>query len=143
MLHTPLSRGFIQQYLLAIALLSAAACAQAETWVITDHAHLVINTAEHRVIVLGEQQRLEAHLTSRLSSDPAQAASTIQVYLASPEGTRFQHELTQAQQGTTDAWSLGVEKIPAVVVDRRYVVYGEPDVAKAIALVDRARSTPE
>ncbi|MGH8391347.1 MAG: DUF1525 domain-containing protein, partial [Pseudomonas sp.] len=40
----------------------------------------------------------------------------------------------------TDAWSVGVEKIPAVVIDRRYVVYGEADVAKAIAQIDRARS---
>lgn len=143
MFHPPPRRGLMQQRLLAITLLSAAACVQGETWVITDYAHPVINTAEHRVIVLDEQQRLEAHLTSKLPSDPTLAASAFQVYQASPEGTRFQHELTQAQQGTTDAWSLGVEKIPAVVVDRRYVVYGEPDVAKAIALVQRARSAPE
>jgi integrating conjugative element protein (TIGR03757 family) len=133
----------MQQRLLAITLLSTAACAQGETWVFTDDAHPVTNTAEHRVIVLDEQQRLEDHLTSKLPPDPTQAAATIQAYLASPEGTRFQLELTQAQQGTTDAWSLGVEKIPAVVVDRRYVVYGEPDVDKAISLVDKARSSGE
>lgn len=143
MFHTPLCRGLIQQRLLAIALLGACARVQGETWVVTDHAHPVINTVNHRVIVLDEQQRLEAHLTSRLPSDPTKAASTIQIYLASREGTRFQHELTQAQQGITDAWSLGVEKIPAVVVDRRYVVYGESDVAKASALIDKARSTPQ
>ncbi|SET81373.1 TIGR03757 family integrating conjugative element protein [Pseudomonas graminis] len=143
MFHPSLCRDLIQQRLLAIALLSACASAQGETWVVTDHAHPVTNTAQHRVIVLDEQQRLEAYLTSRLPSDPTKAASTIQVYLASPEGIRLQHELTQAQQGITDAWSIGVEKIPAVVVDRRYVVYGEPDVAKAIALVDRARSAPQ
>lgn len=143
MFHPPPRRGLKQQRLLAITLLSAAACAQGETWVITDYAHPVINTVNHRVIFLDEQQRLEAHLTSRLPSDPTQAASAIQAYLASPEGNRFQHELTQAQQGTTDAWSLGVEKIPAVVVDRRYVVYGEADVAKATALIDKVRSAPQ
>ncbi|MGI3745919.1 MAG: TIGR03757 family integrating conjugative element protein [Janthinobacterium lividum] len=142
MLHTPLSSGWKQQRLLAIALLSAAACAQGDTWVVTDHAHPVINTANHRLILLDEQQRLEAHLTSRLPSDQTQAGATIQAYLASPEGTRFHLELIQAQQGITDAWSLGVEKIPAVVVDRRYVVYGEADVGKAIALIDSARSAP-
>lgn len=140
MFHTPLSSSLIQQRLLAIALLSAAACAQGETWVFTDHAHPVINAANHRVIFLDEQQRLEEHLTSKLPSDPTQAASTIQIYMASPEGTRVQRELIQAQQGTTDAWSLGVEKVPAVVVERRYVVYGEADVAKASALIDKARS---
>lgn len=140
MLHTQLSSGWKQQRLLAVALLSAAACAQGETLVVTDHAHPITNTAEHRVIVLDEQQRLEAHLTSRLPSDPTRAAATIQAYLASPEGTRLQHELIQAQQGITDAWSLGVVKIPAVVVDRRYVVYGEANVAMASALIDKARS---
>jgi integrating conjugative element protein (TIGR03757 family) len=133
----------MHQRLLAIALLGACACAQGETWVVTDHAHLVTNTAEHRLIVLDEQQRLEDHLTSKLPPDPTQAAATIQAYLASPEGTRVQQELIQAQQGMTDAWSLGVEKIPAVVVDRRYVVYGETDVTKAIALIDRARSAQQ
>lgn len=143
MSNTCLRRGLIQQRLLTIALLSACACAQGDTWVVTDHAHPVTNTAEHRVIVLDEQQRLEAHLTSRLPSDQTLAAATIQAYLASPDGTRFQLELIQAQQGLTDAWNVGVEKVPAVVVDRRYVVYGEADVAKASALIDKARSAPQ
>lgn len=133
-------RDLMLQRPLSVALLCACAFAQGETWVVTDHAHPVTNTAEHRVIVLDEQQRLEAHLTSRLPPDHTQAGATIQAYLASPEGTRFQHELTQAQRGITDAWSVGVEKIPAVVVDRRYVVYGQADVDKAIRLVDKARS---
>jgi len=36
------------------------------------------------------------------------------------------------------AW--GIAAIPAVVVDRRYVVYGEPDVARAVARIDAHRS---
>ncbi|NQD96830.1 DUF1525 domain-containing protein, partial [Pseudomonas sp. CrR25] len=40
-----------------------------------------------------------------------------------------------------DAWSLGVTTIPAVIVDHRYVVYGEPDVAKAAALIEAHRRT--
>jgi len=64
----------------------------------------------------------------------------IQRYLVSPAGKHLQNELAQAQQGVIDAWSLRVEKLPAVVVDRRYVVYGEPDAAKAVALIERARS---
>ena len=63
--------------------------------------------------------------------------------LNSPSGKRLQSDLAKAQQDITDAWSLGIEKIPAVVVDRRYVVYGEPDVAKALELINRARSQPQ
>ncbi|MFY0038678.1 DUF1525 domain-containing protein [Acinetobacter baumannii] len=53
----------------------------------------------------------------------------------------MQAELVKAQQDATDAWSLGVEKIPAVVVDRQYVVYGEPDVPRAVELIAKAWRT--
>ena len=46
-----------------------------------------------------------------------------------------------AYQGVADAWGLGITKIPAVVVDHRYVVYGEPDVARAVARINAYRST--
>ncbi|WP_044275483.1 TIGR03757 family integrating conjugative element protein [Pseudomonas fluorescens] len=117
-----------------------SATAHAETWVITDQAHPVSVPTGVRIIRLDDQRRLEELLSQQLPNDQRQAEVTIQRYLASPAGKRLQSDLVQAQQGITDAWSVGVEKIPAVVVDRRYVVYGEADVAKAIAQIDRARS---
>ena len=116
------------------------AAAQAETWVITNQAHPVLAPSGTRIILLDDQQRLEEQLSRELPADPRQAEATIQRYLASPAGRRLQNDLALAQQGVTAAWSLGVEKLPAVVVDRRYVVYGEPDVTKAVTLIDRARS---
>ncbi|WP_124305220.1 TIGR03757 family integrating conjugative element protein [Pseudomonas chlororaphis] len=127
--------------LVPIALLSISVVAHGETWVFTDQAHPVTKPAGVRLIVLDEQQRLEEQLTRNLPADPRQAAASMQRYLASPEGKRLQNDLVTAQQGVTDAWSIGVEKIPAVVIDRRYVVYGEPDVSKAVAIIDRTRST--
>ena len=44
-------------------------------------------------------------------------------------------------QDVTQAWGLGITKVPAVVVDRRYVVYGEPDVAHAAARIETYRRT--
>ncbi|MDP9058189.1 MULTISPECIES: TIGR03757 family integrating conjugative element protein [Pseudomonas] len=117
-----------------------SATAHAETWVITDQAHPVSVPTGVRIIRLDDQQRLEELLSQQLPNDQRQAEATIQRYLATPAGKRLQSDLVQAQQGITDAWSVGVEKIPAVVIDRRYVVYGEADVAKAIAQIDRARS---
>ncbi len=119
-----------------------SALAQAETWVITDRAHPVTTPAGTRTILLDERRRLEQQLSHELPSDPSQAASTIQSYLTTPAGKQLQNDLAKAQQGVTDAWSLGVTKIPAVVVDRRYVVYGEQDVSKALGLIERARSLP-
>jgi integrating conjugative element protein (TIGR03757 family) len=92
-----------------------------------------------RVILLDEQQRLEEQLSLSLPADPSQAVTAVQRFMATPEGARLQADLAKAQQGAADAWSAGVEKIPAVVVDRKYVVYGEPDVATATKLIDRAR----
>lgn len=127
-------------WLASMALTLLSATAHAETWVITDQAHPVSAPTGVRIVRLDDQQRLEELLSQQLPNDQRQADATIQRYLATPAGKRLQSDLVQAQQGITDAWSVGVEKIPAVVVDRRYVVYGEADVAKAIAQIDRARS---
>lgn len=135
-----LSHSRRRRWPLPLAALFIAATAQAETWVITDQAHPVNAPLGVRVILLDEQQRLEEQLSRSLPADPRQAAAAAQRVLASPEGKRLQDDLAKAQQGAADAWSTGVEKLPAVVVDRKYVVYGEPDVATAIGLIDRARS---
>ena len=129
-----------KHWLASMAFTFLSATAHAETWVITDQAHPVSVPTGVRIIRLDDQQRLEELLSQQLPNDQRQAEVTIQRYLASPAGKRLQSDLVQAQQGITDAWSVGVEKIPAVVIDRRYVVYGEADVAKAIAQIDRARS---
>ncbi|MFC3941593.1 TIGR03757 family integrating conjugative element protein [Pseudomonas gingeri] len=126
--------------LLPLALMLISALAQAETWVITDRGHPVTAPAGTRIILVDEQRRLEEQLSRELPADPSQAATSIQRYLTTPAGKQLQKDLASAQQGVTDAWSLGIKKIPAVVVDRSYVVYGEPDVAKAVGLIDRARS---
>lgn len=128
-----------RHWLLPLLLLLPTA-SHAETWVITNQAHPVSAPSGTRIILLDDQQRLEEQLSQVLPADPRQAEATVQRYLASPAGKRLQSDLAQAQQGVTDAWSLGIQKLPAVVVDRRYVVYGEPDVAKAVTLIDRARS---
>lgn len=137
-IHTNLCQ--MRHGLMSLALLFVTLTAKAETWVITNQAHPVTAPSGTRIILLDEQQRLEEQLSQALPADPRQAEAAVQRYLASPTGQRLQRDLAQAQQGVTDAWSLGVNKLPAVVVDRRYVVYGEPDVAKAVTLIDRARS---
>jgi integrating conjugative element protein (TIGR03757 family) len=82
---------------------------------------------------------LEARLSGRLPADPTRAAAIVHRRLQKG-GTSFQRRLATAYQGVTDAWSLGITKIPAVVVDRHYVVYGVPDVDRAISLIQEYRS---
>ena len=56
-------------------------------------------------------------------------------------GRDLQRRIGRAYQDVADAWGLGIAKVPAVVVDRRYVVYGEPDVARAMARIEAHRRT--
>lgn len=134
----PLNRP--RRWPLQLAALLFNTLARGETWVITDQAHPVSAPAAVRIILLDEQQRLEEQLSRSLPAEPRQAAATVQRFMATSEGARLQADLAKAQQGAADAWSTGVEKLPAVVADRKYVVYGEPDVATATRLIDRARS---
>ena len=119
------------------------AAALAEALVYTDKAHPVTAATDARIVLLDQQHHLETDLSRDLPPDPQLAAAIIHGRLSVPSGKRLQSDLAKAQQDLTDAWSLGIEKIPAVVVDRRYVVYGEPDVAKALELINRARSQPQ
>lgn len=126
-----------------LALLTITTFTQAQTWVITDLAHPITSPGAARIILLDQQQHLESELSRALPTDPHQAAAIIQNRLNTPSGKRLQTDLAKAQQDLADAWSLGITKIPAVVVDRRYVVYGEPDVAKALVLINNAKGQPQ
>jgi integrating conjugative element protein (TIGR03757 family) len=91
-----------------------------------------------RLIELGETPRIEAELSANLPADPERAAAIVRQRLKQG-GTDLQRRIGTAYQGVTDAWSLGVTTIPAVVVDQRFVVYGEPDVARAVARIEQHR----
>lgn len=83
---------------------------------------------------------LEAELADNLPTDPERASAIVQQRLKLG-GADMQRRIGTAYQGIADAWSLGVTKVPAIVVDRRYVVYGETDVARAVARIDQYRRT--
>ncbi|VEH28522.1 integrating conjugative element protein, PFL_4709 family [Bordetella hinzii] len=83
---------------------------------------------------------LEADLAANLPSDSERASAIVQQRLKQG-GTDLQRRIGTAYQGIADAWSLGVTKVPAILVDRRYVVYGETDVARAVARIDQYRRT--
>lgn len=122
-----------------LAALLATSALYAETWVVTDQAHPVSGTAD-RLILLDAPSRIEAELASGLPADPARAERIARDRL-SQGGADLQRRIASAYQGVTDAWSLGITSLPAVVVDQRYVVYGEPDVARAVARIEQHRRT--
>lgn len=134
-----LRRAHLFTPLLLLLQASTVASARAEAWAVTDSAHPLSVPPGVRLIQLDAGERLEAQLSAGLSTDPAQAAIALQSRLQGPAGVRLGQEQAAAQQGLVEAWSVGVQKLPAVVVDRRYVVYGETDVSQALARIDAYR----
>ena len=118
----------------------STAAAAAEVLVITNSGHPVQVAAGTRVIELDLPARIEAELAAGLPTDPTQAAAIVQQRLREG-GQDLQRRIGRAYQDVTQAWGLGITKVPAVVVDRRYVVYGEPDVAHAAARIETYRRT--
>lgn len=110
----------------------------ADVVVVTDGHHPVKTMGGERLIELDEAPRIEAELSANLPTDPDQATALVKRRLTQG-GTDLQRRIATAYQGVADAWSLGITTIPAVVVDQRYVVYGEPDVARAIARIEQHR----
>ena len=125
---------------LCAALLGPIAAAAADVLVVTDSRHPVQAPAGVRIIELDQATRIEVELAAHLPADPQQAAALVRQRLHDG-GEALQRRIGHAYQGVADAWGLGIAKIPAVVVDRRYVVYGEPDVSRAVARIDAYRST--
>ena len=118
----------------------STAAAAAEVLAITDSGHPVQVAAGTRVIELDLPARIEAELAAGLPADPARASAIVQQRLREG-GQDLQRRIGRAYQDVAEAWGLGVAKVPAVVVDRRYVVYGEPDVARAAARIETYRRT--
>ncbi|MGO3130298.1 MAG: TIGR03757 family integrating conjugative element protein [Alcaligenes sp.] len=125
---------------LAIALtaaLFACTATAADVWIITDRQHPVQGTPD-RLIELDAPVRIEAELSADLPSDSRLAAELVQRRLKEG-GALFQQRLAVAYQGVADAWSLGITTIPAIVVDQRYVIYGDTSLDQALTRVEQYR----
>tara|TARA_A100001391_G_scaffold65342_1_gene40937 strand:- start:27593 stop:27964 length:372 start_codon:yes stop_codon:yes gene_type:complete len=107
----------------------------ADVLVFTDQKHAVVAPNDVPVIHLDAPAEFEAELTSGLPADSQRAEAIVRQHLGDG-GTELQARLASAYQGVVDAWHLGITKLPAIVVERRYVVYGDADVARAIAAIE-------
>ncbi|MCP1107762.1 TIGR03757 family integrating conjugative element protein [Serratia nevei] len=120
--------------LLAVIALPVTA---ADLHIFTDRTNPVRSVPAGAIVTeLDAGIRLEDELGADLPADADQAATAVQRRLQAG-GPALQRRLADAYQGVAKAWSLGVTKVPAVVVDHRYVVYGEPDVAQALSRIAR------
>ncbi|MGE0278250.1 MAG: TIGR03757 family integrating conjugative element protein [Nitrospiraceae bacterium] len=111
----------------------------ADIRIFTDRRHPIEAPAGIRIVALDAPALIEAELAADLPTDPTQAAELVQQRLK-VGGADLQRRMAEAYQGVTDAWSLGITKVPAIMVDRRYVIYGESDMARALARIEAYRS---
>ncbi|MEN9133872.1 TIGR03757 family integrating conjugative element protein [Xanthomonas euvesicatoria] len=103
--------------------------------IFTDKAHPVTTVPGATVIELDAAARLVSELSAGLPLDPQRAEAMMRLRLASPGFAERQKRISQAYQAVADAYSLGVAKLPAVVVDGRYVVYGDADTRRALGRI--------
>ena len=125
----------------SLAVLFLTAGAHAGTVIYTDHAHPVTGELSPDVTVteLDAPDRLQSQIFGQLSVNPGQAEQQARAAIASPAFRQNQQALAASYAGVAHAWSLGLEKVPAVVFDDKWVVYGTTDVAAARAKLDAWR----
>ena len=120
----------------AISMLLVSSYVQAaDVLVFTDQQHAVVAPNDVPVINLDAPAEIEAELASGLPAD-SQRAEAIVLQRLGDGGSDLQARLAEAYPGVVDAWNLGITKLPAIVVERRYVVYGDADVSRAITTIE-------
>ena len=92
------------------------------------------------VHVLDARDGHAAAFGADLPDDPERALAEARRRVSSPAGRAALARIAAAAAGNALAGRLGIEKLPAVVVDGRYVVYGVRDVARAVERVEAWRA---
>jgi len=81
-----------------------------------------------QIFYLDDLQQLEHKISHTLSTDPKQAEAEAKQFIQTENLSHKESPwLKKAISGITKAWALEVEKVPAVVFDEQYVVYGTTD----------------
>ncbi|OLY75700.1 hypothetical protein AU074_21760 [Pseudomonas sp. ATCC PTA-122608] len=121
--------------LISLAALVVSQTSSAVPWVITDSAHPIEATNEIRLILIDQLSALEDELSSGLPSSSAAAEAMFGERMTAQMSARIEN----AHQDIVDAWSLGLTKIPAVVADGKYVIYGDSNVERALTKIQLYR----
>lgn len=125
----------ITPLLMACALLVTVGSAVAQVEVFTVAGAPVTQVPDGVTVVeIDAPARLDKQLSEGLPDDKAAAAKAVRKRLS-----QYKSDYGDTYDGLLRAWRLGVERVPAVVVDQQYVVYGQPDVKAAVAEIRNAQ----
>lgn len=120
------------------ACLAGSALAEPAIEVFTIAGEPVVNVPSGvAVLELDAPGRLDASLSQDLPADPEVAEGLMRERMANNEWQETADRYADSYLGLARAWQLGVEKVPAVVIDGRYVIYGQPNVADALNEAER------
>lgn len=97
-----------------------------------------IGLAEH-VFVLDDIEKPLASLSFDYPGSEAQARQQANALLSSPRGQALLADIKRNAKAVAVAWQSGIAKLPAVLVDEQFVVYGEYDVRAALQRIEAHR----
>ena len=124
----------------ALALAASPAAGAGDVVAFTLSSMPLRTTGGATVHVLDARDGYAAAFGADLPADPERALAEARRRVATPAGRAALARIAEAAAGNALASRLGIEKLPAVVVDGRYVVYGVRDVARAVERVEAWRA---
>lgn len=92
------------------------------------------------VFVLDDIEPTLSALSFRFPGSEEKARARANTLLNSSSGLHLLDELKSNSNAVAMAWQSGIAKLPAVLVDRMYVVYGEYDIGRALQRVAHYRN---
>ena len=121
--------------------LRAQAGEQGTVWVFTvDQLPSLQHTDRaDRVFVLDGVDNTLKKLSFANPGDEAQAKQRAMALIQSQDGHAMITRMRHSAEAIAVAWQHGIAKLPAVLVDEQYVVYGVYDVESALAQIARYR----
>ena len=118
-----------------------AAFADESVWVFTAHQLPPLQHTDKadRVFVLDNVDNALKRLSFANPGNEALAQQRAMAVIQSPKGQAMIARMHGSAQAIAVAWQHGIDKLPAVLVDERYVVYGVYNVESALAQIARVR----
>lgn len=117
-------------YLFAL-LVTISFSIQANIVVFTTHQYPVQMLDNIQVFYIDDDERYNDELFGRLSSDPVLAEKQAKAILNSLNWQEYEQQIIEHSRGMFKAWELKLQKIPAIVFEDKYVVYGTTDIKYA------------
>ena len=134
--------GMLRALIAALALQAGAThAADPSVWVFTADRLPALQNVDRadRLFVLDHADNALKKLSFPNPSSEVAARDKAMLIIQSPRGQVAIARLRESAEATTVAWQHGIEKLPAVLVDAQFVVYGVYDVTAAVEQIARYR----